>query len=93
MAPCGLRGGEPGPTDYFKAGEGMAILGSFQYHTAMKDHLKTKYAELRNLLVNAKAPAGVLANFDKYAALMQSIPWAKSYADWTTEDKEKWDPT
>jgi hypothetical protein len=91
MAPCGLRAGEPGPTEYFKAGEGMAVTASFQYHIAMKDQLKTKYAELRDRLVDAKAPEGVLANFDKHAALMQSLPWAKSYADWTKEDKEKCD--
>jgi hypothetical protein len=93
VAPCGLHAAEPGPTDYFKAGEGIAVLGSFPYHTAMKDQLKTKYAELRNRLVNAKAPDRVLADFDKYAALMQSLPWAKSYADWTKGDKEKWDKT
>jgi hypothetical protein len=93
MAPCGLRAGESGPTEYFKAGEGMAVVFSFAYHTAMKDQLKTKYLELRDRLVNAKAPDRVLAGFDKYAAVMQSLPWAKAYADWTKEDKEKWDKT
>ena len=74
MAPCDLRAGEPGPTEYFKAGEGMAVTFSFQYHITVKDRLKTKYAELRDRLVNAKAPESVLANFDKHAALMQSLP-------------------
>jgi hypothetical protein len=91
MAPCGVHGDEAGPTDYFKAGEGMAVLGSFPYHVAMKDQLKTKYAELRNRLVNAKASDRVLADFDKYAAVMQLLPWAKPYADWTKQDREKWD--
>jgi hypothetical protein len=93
IAPSNSRAGEPGPTDYFKAGEAMAVVGCFPYYTAMKDQLKTKYAELRNRLVTAKAPERVLADFDKYAAVMQSLPWAKSYADWTKEDKERWNKT
>jgi hypothetical protein len=79
------------PYDWFRIGEAYLEIATQPYNFTVADSVKERYRAVRDLLVKAHANEPSVTAFDVHARVALGLPWQKSYAYWTDQEKSTWD--
>jgi hypothetical protein len=77
-------------SDYFKVGEMYQAFNYYSYFVALGDKIDGRFKDMAELAKAVGAPQDVLDDIEKVHKANVGLPFAKSYNDWTDEQKKVW---